>query len=332
MSEDTEPRCWVVRTDRRYCQDLIGPELEEGVLRQGWGWDASQDLRVIRAAIDANPADVDDDQWEAWSHNRRLLPDGDDSIASGDLLVLPHTPVVGRWSIAQAGDDYDFRVAHTGDHGHRRGVRLLRFGLDPGLHELPASLRRTMRCQRAVWNIDHHLPTIGKLVSNEVGPRRTVEESLEYVRGAASQAAWESLRDRFGGAELEAPTRLVLQRSFDVVEHRGGPAESGADFLCRFMGPLSIEFAVAVQLKMWTGVAEDKTPLRQLAEAAHSTPISAAVAIITAETTSPAFDEAATELAEDLQIPVRVICREEFMRLVVSSTPTQERKHTAHGT
>lgn len=323
MKPSIRPRCWVVRTDRRVAEALIGPELERGVLRQGWGWDSSQDLRVIRAALDAGPNELDDDQWESWSHNRRLLPEEDDAISTGDLLVLPNTPRVGRWSIAEAEDNYDFCLAYTKDHGHRRGVRLLRAGLDPGSLELPASLRRTMRCQRAVWNIDHHTPTIAKLVSDAVGPRRTVEESLAQVREAAHRAAWESLRERFGGAELEEPTQLVLQHAFDIVERRGGPAEHGADFICRFRGPLGIEFAVAVQLKMWSGVADDPTPLHQLAQAADVGQLSAVVALTTASSTSPQFDKAADALAEKIGRPVRVICRAEFMRLIVASAGTE---------
>ncbi len=74
MRDATEPSCWVIRTDRRYAETLIGPELEAGVLRQGWGWDLSHDLRAIRKVLDHNPESLDDGQWEAWSHNRRLLP------------------------------------------------------------------------------------------------------------------------------------------------------------------------------------------------------------------------------------------------------------------
>lgn len=100
---------------------------------------------------------------------------------------------------------------------------------------------------------------------------------------------------------------------------RHGPAEREADFACRFRGPLGIEFAVAVQLKMWSGVADDPTPLHQLARAAEIGQLSAVVALTTASSTSPRFDKAAEDLAEAIDVPVRVICRDEFMRLLAAA-------------
>jgi hypothetical protein len=310
-------------------EELIAPELEHGVLRQGWGWDPYQDLRVIRTALEQTGGDdLDDEQWKAWSHNRRLLPTEDDAIQANDLLVLPNTPRVGSWSIAEAGDDYDFAVAHTGDHGHRRRVRLLRSEINPGTIELPAGLRRTMRCQRATWNIDQYAPTIANLAIGHAEPRRSLDESFADVLRTADRAAWQSIKERFGGAEFEKPVALVLQRAFDTVEHRGGPAENGADFVCRFVGPLGIEFSVGVQLKMWSGVADDPTPLLQLRQAAESMPLSAVVALTTAKTTSVDFDRAVVALADDIRVPVRVICRDEFVRMTVSSSaPTALKNH-----
>ena len=137
---------------------------------------------------------------------------------------------------------------------------------------------------------------------------------------AADAGAWQALQESFGGAELERPTARLLESIFDHVEHRGGPAEEGADFVCGFVGPLGIEFGVAIQVKMWTGTADDQTPLRQLERAARAAPVSAAALFTTAEATSASFDAAACALAQRIRVPVRVICRDEFMKLLTAST------------
>lgn len=326
---DATRRCWVVRTDRTVVTDLIAPELERGVLRQGWGWDRSQDLRVVRAALDHARGQVSDAQRSAWTHAWRLLDDQPGAIKATDLLVLPNTPRSGQWSIARADDGYEFKLASTGDHGHCRSVRLLRSAIDPRAVELPAALRRTMRCQLAMWNIDEHASAVAELGAGRSEPRRPADHGLAEAQRAAGRAAWQVLQARFGGAELERPVATVLEQLFDEVEHRGGPAENGADFLCRLTGPLGVRFTIAVQLKMWTGVADDPTPLRQLARAAESTALSGAVVMTTASSASTQFLAAADALTQRLKVPVRVVCREEFMRLLICSQQfTQQRGGT----
>jgi hypothetical protein len=43
----TVARDWVVRTDWRELDEVILPSLDEGLLRQGWGYEDDQDLNVI---------------------------------------------------------------------------------------------------------------------------------------------------------------------------------------------------------------------------------------------------------------------------------------------
>src|ERR1700677_605830 len=44
--KNDRPGCGAFRVDRRYLTELDG-ELQEGRLRQGWGWDPKQDLRAM---------------------------------------------------------------------------------------------------------------------------------------------------------------------------------------------------------------------------------------------------------------------------------------------
>lgn len=323
MTTTVVARCWAVRTDRRHRADLILPELRRGVLRQGWGYFPEQDLRLIRARLIAGD-DVGDDEYDAWSRNRRLLPDEPDGISVGDWLLLPNLPADGRWTLARAGDTYDFEIACTGDHGHARAVTVVREDIDPRVIDVPAGLRRTTRCQRALWNLDGFLPDVARL-GGALSERPPIDRAIADVVAAAQAAAWVRLRHHFGGAELEGPIAMLLRELYNDVEQRGGPCERGADLICHSTDPLGLPTTVAVQVKMWDGAADDPEPFTQLAEAARNYPgLTGVVVMTTAERTTTSFEAAATSLEAQIGIPVRVLDRSALIRLFLA--------HAAAGT
>src|SRR5205807_830066 len=108
-------------------------------------------------------------------------------------------------------------------------------------------------------------------------------------------------------------------RLYDVVEHRGGRGERGADFICRAVDPLGTQLVVAVQLKMWQGIAVDEQPLRQIRAAWEAWPgLTSGVVITTAEVVAPSFAEAANRVKGDLGIPVTIVLRAHLMRLFLT--------------
>ena len=59
-----ERKYWGFRTDKDYQVDLF-EELKAGRLRQGWGYDESQDLRIIKQIIDSGG-----EWWKRMSEKR----------------------------------------------------------------------------------------------------------------------------------------------------------------------------------------------------------------------------------------------------------------------
>jgi hypothetical protein len=172
-----------------------------------------------------------------------------------------------------------------------------------------------MRCQRAMWNVDHLRSDLMRLAAGTRSlRRRSASRVLTDMLTVAEQAAWKVLERQFGGAEFEEPVLLLLSQLCDVVEHLGGPGEHGADFLCRSVDPFGLESRIGVQLKMWEGVADSTESLDQISEAAGRWRLTGAIVLMTATSTSRDFDLAANSLAGKLRIPVRVICRAELMR------------------
>jgi hypothetical protein len=321
------PRCWAIRTDRSHRDDLIVPALRNGVLRQGWGYDDSQDLRRIRARLDAGRC-LDPAEREAWSRNRRLLPSEPDSVADGDWVVLPNVPDDGLWSIARARPEYAFGISETGDHGHQRTIELLVEAVNPRTVDIPASLRRTTRCQRAMWNLDANRLAVERLLVSR-SQRLPLASALEAIIAAAREAASLELARHFGGAELEAPIAALLGRLYGNVERRGGATEQGADLICESADALGVQSRVAVQIKMWKGTASSPVPIQQLARAFRSLPgITGGVVLTTAEACSPEFLNAATALEQETGLPVRVLTRSAVLDLILSQGHAQTHPRT----
>jgi hypothetical protein len=170
---------WALRTDQAR-RDFIWRELQDGRLRQGWGYRDDLDL-VHLAALRAMGARLPKYQQDAWRGNRRLLPTQPTSMQVGDLVVFLNLPRYGVWSIARVTGGYRFEISDTGnavdgtlDYGHIREVELLTDtrGIDPEAEGVSESLRRSMRPQSRMWRIDDHAQEIERLMAMGRGSRR----------------------------------------------------------------------------------------------------------------------------------------------------------------
>lgn len=313
-------RSWAIRTDQARAEDLIVPELRAGRLRQGWGWEANQDLRFLRAARSAGRP-LSARQRAAW-RNWPLLDEDHRAIRDGDLLVLPNIPRRGSWSIARAAPGYSYQpCSASDDHRHIRRVELLREAIDPHGPGVPAGLRRSLfRTRCRIWRLDHYGEAIERLVGPDTPSAAAVPlaDPIAAAKVAAIGAFGEHVRDAFGGAELEEPVERALQAIYEQVERRAGRGEHGADFLCHHKDPLGARHTTAVQVKNWTGIASDHEPLNQLRTAHAYWPGLTAAAILTmAEGVSPDFELARQALEHELGIPVTVVIQAALLDLLL---------------
>lgn len=313
-------RSWAIRTDQARAEDLIVPELRAGRLRQGWGWEANQDLRFLRAARSAGRP-LSAGQRAAW-RNWPLLDDEGGAIRDGDLLVLPNIPRRGTWAIARAAPGYSYQqCSASDDHRHIRRVELLREAIDPHGPGVPAGFRRSLaRTRCRIWRLDHHAETIKHFLAHDPPSSVTLPlaDPIATAVAAAIDAFGETVRGSFGGAELEEPVERALQAIYDRVERRAGSGEHGADFLCYHRDPLGARHTTAVQVKNWTGIASNHEPLHQL-RAAHTywPGVTAATILTMADSVDPDFELARTALETELRIPVTVISQAELLSLLL---------------
>jgi len=111
MSASATPRrYWAIRTDK-YNIPLILGELRAGRLRQGWGSNPSQDLRLVQAEISHGgnyKERLTEVQKEVLGH-LKMLSKADDGVQVGDWILLPNLPEKGSFFlIAEVTGEYYF--------------------------------------------------------------------------------------------------------------------------------------------------------------------------------------------------------------------------------
>lgn len=147
-------RSWAMRTDRNRRDDLWS-EIRAGRLRQGWGWDAEQDLQLV-AEVARGDGTLSEAQRAAWG-NRRMLTSEPDGIHVGDIILVMHMPAERRFSVVRVTGPYQYDGGQVfGDYGHILPVELLTG--DEGIgytdERLPLRLQTSLGNRTRLWNLD----------------------------------------------------------------------------------------------------------------------------------------------------------------------------------
>ena len=170
-------RYWAVRTDQAR-REFIWRELQAGRLRQGWGVRPIDDLEHLQT-LRRSGGTFDDFQKAVWRGNRRLLPSEPGAMQTGDIVILPHLPRHGLWSIARVTGGYRYEVSNEPntwdgrpDYGHIRDVELLtdHRGIDPRAEGVPDALRRALANRQRMWSLDRASDEIDRLLGTNPWP------------------------------------------------------------------------------------------------------------------------------------------------------------------
>ncbi len=157
----TSHRYWAMRTDQAR-RAFTWRELRAGRMRQGWGIRPDDNLEHLQRIRRAGGR-LDDFGREVWLGNRRLLPTEPGSMQVGDIVVLPHLPRYGAWSVVRVIGGYRYAVSDepntwngAPDYGHIRDVELLtdERGIDRVREGVPEELRKAMRNRQRLWSLD----------------------------------------------------------------------------------------------------------------------------------------------------------------------------------
>lgn len=261
-----ETHYWGYRVDASEA-DFFARELEQGRLRQGWGFDEGQNLRNMTVDKGAG-------------RNRSMYQ----RVKKGDLLLVPRLPEWGLVAIARATEDWDtgYRFAvcpERRDYGHIFPAEYLAaFARHNAL--VAGDTRSTLKTPSRFWNINHcgeninallaaaQAESSGSVLSESINHKDRMETAVRGVFSSHfnqkefSAAIYQAMNANFQAAEWEFALVHGLRAMFPFyqIERVGGRAEKehGADILVRLPGLFEGEqYAIAIQVKDYQGLVGD---------------------------------------------------------------------------
>ncbi len=343
-------RYWSIRTDKDN-REILFAELAQGKLRQGWGYDVTQDLVKIQKIVKQGGKWWEQltDTQNAALPNMRMLSDAEDSIKIGDIILTPNLPEQNFFCLAEVTGDYYFErlklneetdVNDFGfDYGHILPIRLLTTagtaGIDKYNKHVHAEIRSTLRTPMRMWNLDPYSQSIERLLTcfnqgEDLLVPSTGEARLNIAWDNAFSKAIETLQKKlteqlnanFQAAEWEEPIKTVLSQLYPGANVRwtGGANEHGADIVIQLQNHFGdIPWLIVIQVKNYTGEIGENV-LSQIREAhnyySKEGKIILGVILTTAEKRSSLFDEAKAKLEREISMPIELILRQKLIKIM----------------
>ena len=247
--------------------EFFNQELQEGRLRQGWGYDERQNLINFTAFDDSGA--------------KRNFPIYH-KVKKGDILLIPRLPDWGEITIAEATEDFDkgykFIISEHGDYGHIFPAKIVKHFSRTNEH-VDSGIRTSFRNPLRFWNIDYLEESIDKLInsSENLCSTTSIENKIDGIvldiinEKNIEEELFEIFNKKFEGKEWENVLVEGLKEIFPYysVELRGGKSEAmhGTDILVRIpsLTPES-SYAIAIQVKDYSDTV-GTYPLEQLSKA-----------------------------------------------------------------
>lgn len=255
-----EIKFWGYRINNKRAK-YFESELNEGRLRQGWGYELSHDLRNEYIADDA------------VRRNKAIY----EKVKKGDYLLIPNMPDGEHVTIAVATEDFDigytFSIDESQDYdfGHIFPAKYCTHFLRNNLH-VGANIKTTLKCQSRFWNVDYCKEDIEKLINL---PKNEILEGSTYANGWNSSAdesfdnelfaenVYSSLSKKYQAAEWE----FVLCEGFKKILPKGVMVETtsnrkeiehGCDLFIKLPGIFDTTYIIAIQIKDYNGIVSTR--------------------------------------------------------------------------
>ncbi|EON88730.1 hypothetical protein [Plesiomonas shigelloides] len=258
---------WGYRIDTNNI-DFFRRELENGILRQGWGWDSEQDLRDLKMD-------------EGAKRNLSIYL----KVKKNDILLIPRCPSWNEVGVAIATADFDegynFSIdTKLGDYGHCFPAKLLKTFVRNN-ENISGQIRATIKNISRFWNINHCSTDIDKIINTnnlDLITEQTLQVSFENAINDSFDKAfnhqnfsnylYDKVTSKFSNEEWEFALAEGLKSIFPepiVVERTGGiqEVEHGTDILIRLPGLLGFQYLIAIQVKDYSGIVGND-PISQI--------------------------------------------------------------------
>ena len=262
-TQEREKHYWGYRIDVKN-QNFFFKELEQGRLRQGWGYDKNQEL----------PDTKDSGARKNLSmyHN----------VKKGDILLIPRLPDWGSVAIAEAAEDWDdkekgykFEIDdEKKDYGHIFPAKYIgcfnRHGKD-----VSGNIQSTLKARNRFWNISRLSEDVEKIIKNLEGNKESTSV-IENIKNIVSEKVKtyfdlkeccdkivDEYNKKFTASQWEEVLKNVLEKIYPEyeIEKTGGMKEEehGTDILVNVPGiSISESYNIAIQVKNYEGKISDE--------------------------------------------------------------------------
>ena len=250
---------WGYRVDTKN-RGYFYSEIIQGRLRQGWGYNKNQDLRL------GEKMDVS---------ARRNLPIYN-KVKKGDILLIPHIESWDELVLVEAKEDfcsgYRFEMSDEyGDYGHIFPVKLLKCFSRNNIN-VEGDIRETLKCRSRFWNINRCEEQINKLLQNKDSDLRSSSTFEERFRNSIerifdeerfSEEVYKELNKATQSSEWEyilcEGFRKWLPDSYSI-ETTSNKIENlhGSDIIIRVPGIMNNSYIIAIQVKDYSGKVDLK--------------------------------------------------------------------------
>lgn len=261
-TQEREKHYWGYRIDVKN-QDFFFKELEQGRLRQGWGYAENQKL----------PETEDSGARKNLSMYEK--------VKKGDILLIPRLPDWGSVAIAEAVEDwndkekgYRFEIDdEKKDYGHIFPAKYIgcfnRHGKD-----VSGNIQSTLKARNRFWDISRFSEDIEKIMGNLEGNRESTSV-IENIKNIVSEQvkSYFNLKEccdqivdeynqKFTASQWEEVIKNILEKIYPgyEIERIGGSKEEkhGTDILVTISGLSNLEkYNIAMQVKNYNDVISD---------------------------------------------------------------------------
>lgn len=161
-------------------QQYFRHALEQGKLRQGWGYNANLNLTLIQDKK-SQGLTLTDEEKGAWQRVHYML----DTIKNGDIVFVKHIPDHGGFTVVKVIGDYGFEIENVqndygqNDYGHFLPIEILGnhytptipFALIEKIQSVLQHVRHAIRPNHANAAIAQEIVTL--LLANETDNQNT---------------------------------------------------------------------------------------------------------------------------------------------------------------
>ena len=262
-TQEREKHYWGYRIDVKN-QDFFFKELEQGRLRQGWGYAENQKL----------PETEDSGARKNLSMYEK--------VKKGDILLIPRLPDWGSVAIAEAVEDwndkekgYRFEIDdEKKDYGHIFPAKYIgcfnRHGKD-----VSGNIQSTLKARNRFWNISRLSEDVEKIIKNLEGNKESTSV-IENIKNIVSEKVKtyfdlkeccdkivDEYNKKFTASQWEEVLKNVLEKIYPEyeIEKTGGMKEEehGTDILVNVPGiSISESYNIAIQVKNYEGEISDE--------------------------------------------------------------------------